>query len=169
MDRSLLEALNAWAAVPGVSHFSWLVDQVWAPVVLVLLLVADVARRKTWLEVPAVAVAVVATDVLCARVLKVAIERPRPCAALEHIVAPFGCGSGFSMPSCHAANAFALAMVINKPWAFVLAVLIALSRSVAGVHYPSDLLVGAVVGLGVGWVLRWLLVSFERGRKMPPR
>ncbi len=169
MDLSLLHTLNGLVGLPGIHQLCWLVDQAWAPLLLLVLVVVDVARRKTWLELPAVVAAVVVSDLLCARVLKPVIERLRPCAEYEWVTAPFGCGAAFSMPSCHAANLFALAMVINRPWAFALAVVGAIARSVSGVHYPSDLLAGAVVGLAIGWVARFVLESIQASRKRQPR
>ncbi len=169
MDTALLQELNGLVSIPGIRQFAWLVAQPWSAVLLVLIFLVDVARRKRWIELAPLVLAAIAADVLCARVLKELVQRPRPCVSLDTVVAPFGCGAGFSMPSCHATTVFALAMVVNRPWAFALALVVALARSVAGVHYPSDLLAGAVVGLAIGWLLRWVLVSLERSRKRPPR
>jgi membrane-associated phospholipid phosphatase len=154
MDQALLKILNDLVELPGLHQLSWLVDQSWAPLLLLVLVVADVLRRRRWIDIGGVVAAVVVADLLCARVLKPMIARPRPCAELSWVLAPFGCGAAFSMPSCHAANLFALAMVVNRPWAFALAAVCTLTRSVAGVHYPSDLMVGAVLGLGIGWLVR---------------
>jgi undecaprenyl-diphosphatase len=72
------------------------------------------------------------------------------------------------MPSCHAANAFAIALVLGQPWALGLAFLVALARVVAGQHYPSDAVVGALVGAAVGGAARTaaeaLLRRFRRAR-----
>ncbi|MBE0425376.1 MAG: glycosyltransferase family 39 protein [Nitrospirae bacterium] len=87
-------------------------------------------------------------------ILKHYFERIRPCHELDVIRVLVGCGKSFSMPSNHAANAFAFAMpfyVLLKNrlrYAFVAgAILIGFSRIYVGVHYPSDVIVGAVVGL----------------------
>ena len=62
----------------------------------------------------------------------------------------------WSFPSGHSAFFFAMAMAIylyNKKWGvwfFIAAILMNISRIVAGVHYPSDILGGAVVGIAVG-------------------
>ncbi len=165
MDAQLLRTLNGLVELPGVNQLCWLVDQAWAPVLLVVLLLVWSWRTKSWYEIGGVVVAVIISDVLCARVLKPIIARPRPCAELEWVAAPFGCGAAFAMPSCHATNMFALAMVINKPWAFFMAAVVAIARSIAGVHYPSDLLAGAVLGLVIGWVIRYLVEGLRRGAK----
>jgi undecaprenyl-diphosphatase len=168
VDRSLLIFLNGLVHLPGVKQVCWLIDQPWSPLLLLVAVLFDVARRKRWWEVLGVVLAVIASDTLCAHVLKPLIERPRPCLAVAGILAPFGCGPGFSMPSCHAANAFAMAMVLDRTWAWGLALVIALSRSVAGVHYPTDLLAGAALGVAIGWPLRVLVVHLGRKRKPPP-
>ena len=67
-----------------------------------------------------------------------------------------------SFPSGHATTAFALAAVLgflSERWfypALVLAAVIGVSRVALGVHYPSDVLAGAVVGLLGAYVVRWL-------------
>jgi undecaprenyl-diphosphatase len=165
MDRELLRLLNGLHELPGVGTLAWLVDQPWAPLLLLLGVVAVSARTKRWLEIPGALVAVLVADPLCARVLKPMFGRPRPCVELDWVVAPFGCGAGLSMPSCHAANLFAIAMVLNRPWAFALAALLTLTRTISGEHYPSDLLAGAAIGLAIGWVVRAGINAVLRGTK----
>ena len=66
-----------------------------------------------------------------------------------------------SFPSGHAAFFFGLAMVVyfyNKKagwWFLSAALLISLARVFVGVHYPLDILVGALIGLLSGWVVWW--------------
>lgn len=94
--------------------------------------------------------AVVFAD-LTTEALKWAISRNRP--ALDPLVAV---PHSHSFPSGHAAISFACATVIGaavpraRPGLFVLAVLIAWSRVYVGVHYPLDVLAGALWGLAVG-------------------
>jgi len=62
----------------------------------------------------------------------------------------------FSFPSGHSANAFALATILalTFPWmalpALVLAASVAASRVVLGVHFPSDVVAGSLLGVLVG-------------------
>lgn len=71
-----------------------------------------------------------------------------------------------SFPSSHASVAFAIATIIyffNKKlgWiGFALAFLISVSRVFVGIHWPSDILAGAVLGVAVGWILNVLLVKY---------
>jgi undecaprenyl-diphosphatase len=86
--------------------------------------------------------------------LKLWVQRPRPCHALEAVHLLVGCStSNFSFPSSHAANATAQAAFFGfayRPVAiplFVVAAVIGYSRVYVGVHYPADVVGGVLVGL----------------------
>lgn len=107
-----------------------------------------------------VAAAVVLSDSAC-HLVKVLVARVRPCAALDGVRALGPCPSSLSMPSAHAANAPAAATVwggrLSRPgrWTgYVVAALVCLSRVYLGVHYPSDVAVGATIGVVIGAALR---------------
>ena len=93
---------------------------------------------------------------LVAMVLKAAFERPRPFETLAHADPLLSATLGASMPSGHAATSFAGAVVLTAllrrgaPAFFLLATAIAFSRVYVGVHYPLDVLAGAVLGAAVG-------------------
>jgi len=78
-------------------------------------------------------------------------------------------GGKWSMPSNHAANIFALAVVLSyfydriKIPLFILASLIALSRVYVGVHYPSDVIVGGLLGYAIGWlaITLWVIIKMR--------
>ncbi|HEX5469843.1 MAG TPA: phosphatase PAP2 family protein [Gaiellaceae bacterium] len=97
---------------------------------------------------------------LAALGLKHAIDRPRPRLSIPEAHPLMGAG-GDSMPSGHAATAFAGAVVLTYLWRrgapffFVLAAAIAFARIYVGVHYPTDVLAGAALGAVVGavWVV----------------
>lgn len=123
-----------------------------------LLLLGWTAWRRAWRTLAVAAVAVALTDPLCARVLKPAFDRPRPCAVSPALAAPpaLGCGSGAAMPSIHAANTAALAAAAASPPLAVLAALTGLGRVVVGAHWPTDVLAGWAVGATVGFGARRL-------------
>ena len=86
-------------------------------------------------------------------VVKVIVRRPRP--VLEGLPPLGGAPSSLSFPSGHATSSFACATAMTRiaPEAailFVLAAAIAGSRPYLGMHYPSDVLVGALLGIGLG-------------------
>jgi undecaprenyl-diphosphatase len=94
-----------------------------------------------------------ATMLVCESIKQVT-RRERPVVArMERLI---GVQKTTSFPSGHAASAMAAAVLLTAfapPFAavwFALAVLMAMSRVYVGVHYPSDVAVGAVIGILVG-------------------
>ena len=96
--------------------------------------------------------------------MKDAVARVRPCRAIEGIRMIFPCPKSYSMPSGHAITSFAFAMplffltrqyiiAIWRLYPLVLAALIAFSRVYLGGHYPTDVLMGAILGALIGLVL----------------
>lgn len=87
-------------------------------------------------------------------------HRPRPFVAYDTL--PLFPEQSWSFPSGHAAFFFALATALyfyNKKWGawfFLAATVISIARVIAGVHYPSDILGGALVGIAVAYVVKKL-------------
>ncbi len=99
------------------------------------------------------------SDQLSASVLKPFFERLRPCVALENVHLLVGRKTSWSFPSAHATNIFAAATYFSvvyprgKIFYFILAVLVGFSRIYIGVHYPFDVLAGALLGAIVAWIV----------------
>lgn len=112
-------------------------------------------------------VTIACTDQLSSFVIKHMFERPRPCHVLQNVRLLVGCGSGFSFPSSHAVNncaaAFVLAYFIPRGtwWFFGFAATVAFSRIYVGVHYPLDVLGGAIIGLMCGACVLWAYLGLE--------
>jgi len=76
-------------------------------------------------------------------------------------------GGKWSMPSNHAANISAIAVVLSyfyekmKIPLYSLAVIIAFSRVYVGVHYPADVLLGGLIGYGMAWLILTLWVILK--------
>ena len=188
LDVHLAETANSFAA----HHDGWedaarAYAHVSEPlfIVLVLLLAAAglLLRRPRVLAASVLAVIAAGAGLLVAAVLARVVDRPRPFVAHPQIH-PLYVVHSSSFPAGHAATAFAGAMVASylarraAPAFFALAALIGYSRVYVGVHYPSDVLAGALVGALVGLagvlVLRWYLGRVERasareGEREAPR
>lgn len=83
--------------------------------------------------------------------------RPRPFLVLDISPLIQVSAASKSFPSDHAALAFFIAYLLSRHnkkwhWAYILALLVAIGRVAVGVHYPLDILGGAVVGLSFGYL-----------------
>ncbi len=138
-------------------------------VAIVLLLWKGDARVR-WLVLFSGLVLLI-SDQTAAGYLKPLINRLRPCHTLENINLLVGCGGGKSMPSAHAANAFGQAVLFSyyfrkvAPYLVIFASLVALSRVFVGVHYPGDVIAGAVLGSIIGLSLAFGHRRFIRWRE----
>ncbi|HSD24665.1 MAG TPA: phosphatase PAP2 family protein [Solirubrobacterales bacterium] len=88
-------------------------------------------------------------------IVKVIVRRPRP--VLEGLPPLGGAPSALSFPSAHASSSFACATAMTRiaPEAailFLLAAAIGASRPYLGMHYPSDVLAGTVLGVAIGLI-----------------
>lgn len=94
------------------------------------------------------------------KLVKDYFDRPRPFTVLElGVVQKSPAGERNSFYSNHASNMFTFATYTSaffpaaKPFVFSLAILTGYSRMYNGVHYPSDVLAGAAMGLLIGWLM----------------
>ncbi len=112
-------------------------------------------------------VAVVATSDTACNGLKHLIGRVRPCHALDGVRLLVGCGGSYSMPSGHSTNIFAAMVFLSLryrkffPAFLTVAFLVAYSRVYVGVHYPGDILAGAMLGSLVAFVY------FQAEKRLP--
>lgn len=170
LDHSVLYFFNITIAndvLDGVMKFLTNVRH-WIPV-YALACIYLIWRHKWYGVRVVVAVAILAglADLVTNQFIKQLFERPRPCsldASGQPLIAwlrlPDGGRGGFSMPSSHAVNNFAAVgfFVVLFPSIrgatilAALALLIAITRPYLGLHYPSDIVVGAVFGLTVGYL-----------------
>ena len=124
--------------------------------------------RKGRLAVLGVILLIIVTDQTGYRLLKEYFARPRPCNALIDVLIPLGCTGSYSFPSNHALNNFAAAIFFYKlfpklKWVlFISAALISISRVYLGLHYPSDIIGGAAIGLAFGYIFASGVLYLEK-------
>lgn len=98
--------------------------------------------------------------ICCNMVLKPLVARVRPCDVNTAVQLLIARPDDFSFPSGHTGASFAAAAALfadrNRLWipSLILALLIAFSRLYLYVHYPTDILAGAAIGMMAGWVGR---------------
>jgi membrane-associated phospholipid phosphatase len=118
----------------------------------VALALLDWERHEAWLICAVLGPVAIGLNYL----IKLAVRRPRP--VLEGLPPLGGAPSSLSFPSAHAVSSFAVAtaMVRVDPamaGALVVALAISLGRPYLGMHYPSDVLAGAFIGVALGLIV----------------
>ena len=154
----------------------WLSNKyVWIPLYLFFFyIVYKQVGKRIWLVVLAVTLLILLSDQISVHAFKYTFIRYRPCHNLliqSQIHLNGACGGIYGFISSHAANTFALAMFLglffrNKinyfgPFIFLWAALVSYSRIYNGVHYPADVAIGAIVGMGIGVAVYTLYFFFN--------
>lgn len=153
-DLRLLRAMRTRGHTPGLEAAAKALGKagnnglVWV-VLGVVLAILDSSNRESWL----ICAALGPIAIVLNYGIKLAVKRPRP--VLEGLPPLGGAPSSLSFPSAHALSSFAVATAMFRvdpasAGALVVALAISLGRPYLGMHYPSDVLVGALLGIAVG-------------------
>ncbi len=171
----LINGLNAEWADTIMSHVSYKLT--WVPLYVILLVpLYKQMGMKLFGALLAVGFLIVVADQTSVHLFKDVFKRLRPChepelQGLVHLVNN-KCGGQFGFLSSHATNTFALATFLSLlmrgsyRWLpvilFVWALLNMYSRVYLGVHYPGDVLAGAIYGSGLGFLVFRGYVYFQQ-------
>ena len=188
IDTEILLAINGWHA-PWADTLMWIISAkaTWIPLYLLLIGLLVWRYRKPamtsvkWLQrVPACVVMIVviglavgAADFIASGILKELVARPRPTRVPElegvlHLVNGYKSGR-YGFVSSHAANTMAVALLFSLIWRNKIATVGLMlwvaancySRMSLGVHYPTDILGGLMVGALVAVVVYAMLVRYR--------
>jgi membrane-associated phospholipid phosphatase len=149
----------------------------WIPlyIILLVLLYQSVPDwRRLVRIIITLALTIALADTISSEVIKKNMQRLRPCRhpeTTEHVqLRVASCGGGYSFTSSHATNHFAVAVYIGMVmgqlgrkrmliWLIAWASLISFSQVYVGLHFPLDVLCGALLGATVGFLffrtLKW--------------
>jgi undecaprenyl-diphosphatase len=168
LDRALIEAAPAfehpWLTALFIVLSAWWVK---GPLLVGLGLCSDLRCRRLPLAFGAAALAVGAAS-LASHLLKEAFDRARPPEGDPSLGSLTPLPDNPSFPSGHSATAFAAATAVAilsprlRPWALGIAAAVALSRLYLRVHFPLDVMAGALLGAGVGALCGLLALRLVR-------
>ena len=166
-DLKLMRKVNKWPAPRWVRYLAiaatragdgWL----WYGLGAMLLIFGGASRYAAVAASGSAAIA----GVLVFKILKLLSQRPRPCQYEPHCWSKVLPPDRFSFPSGHTMTAFSIALVVSYFYPslegplFFLALSIAVSRVVLGMHFLSDVLAGAVLGVALGCASITAFASF---------
>ncbi|QZT36433.1 phosphatase PAP2 family protein [Halosquirtibacter xylanolyticus] len=128
--------------------------------------------KQMWIIIPMIALTILVTDQTC-NLFKYGFARPRPghdpvIGSLVNIF--YKKGGRFGFVSAHAANSFALSILIykyvkNKTFLYYMLIwsaIVSFSRVYLGVHYPGDVICGGLLGVFYGWLIYRVTLVIEK-------
>ncbi|MCB0802104.1 MAG: phosphatase PAP2 family protein [Flavobacteriales bacterium] len=178
IDQELLLLLNSFHS-ESFDSIMWFISGKfeWIPFYLFLIfLIIKKFKKDCWIILIAIALLITLSDQISVRFFKNVFERYRPCHNIEigHLVHLVNnkCGGMYGFVSSHATNSFAIAtfilLLLRKDYKWITATLIfwaslvSYSRIYLGVHYPADIIAGAILGFLIAYLLFYFLKKIPK-------
>lgn len=174
LDVFIFDKINGLANVSKILDWIGIFLADYFPYILGAILVIFLFWKKNRLMVISAGIAVFLSRLVIAEIIKRLYHHGRPYVILETAKKLISENHNYqSFPSGHAAIFFAIAMVVyfyNKKlgiWFFISAIIIGVARIFVGVHWPSDILAGAVIGIISGVLVRIIYTKTRVSNKQP--
>lgn len=166
IDTLILVTIHEWHGSFGNVLFPILREKIiWIPLyVFLFVFVILNFQRRGWFFILGFLFAVALSDTVSSKLIKFWVKRPRPCHLEElsgQLDMLISCGGPYGFTSSHATNHFAISLLViitlgkripQIRWPVLIwAALISFAQIYVGVHYPLDILGGAVLGSLIGW------------------
>ena len=169
LDLYLFNLINQFAGRwVWLDYFAMFCAQYLGYVLLLILFLLLIFRfKKYWKMVLEAIAAAVFADFILAEIIWHFWFRPRPFVSLNFIPLINQSPTEASFPSGHATFFFALSTIVylyNKKLGiifYIASLFIVVARVFAGVHWPSDILAGAILGILTGWILNKLIKKYN--------
>ncbi|MCG8411171.1 MAG: phosphatase PAP2 family protein [Bacteroidales bacterium] len=176
LDTTIFKFINGIHS-PVWDEIMWWISgtKSWIPLYIVIIgFIVYKFRWRALISLICIALVVTLADQISVKAFKEVFERLRPChnpslQSIVHLVHN-KCGGQYGFVSSHAANTFAIAVFLSKlfnkkgfTWFILIwALVVSYSRIYLGVHYPFDILCGAILGSIIGYLVYSLHQVLQR-------
>ena len=177
LDRHLFYFINHDMANP---FFDWLMPilrnaRSWIPLyIFIIAFCLWKYKKQGAILIILLALSAGIADFSTGEIVKFQVKRLRPCRdpiVSQTDIVRVSCGTGYSFPSTHASDHFAMAAFLGFVffrkwrwiwlWAILWAGLISFAQVYVGVHFPIDVTAGALYGVLVGWLMSLLFKKLQ--------